>query len=88
VNHYRTALNVCHGKVWCCNGLRGFAAGINAKNWHVALMPFTLWPEVFAGVSRVLMASRCHSGRRLTVWSIGRTAIRIDVDMKTVVARR
>src|SRR5262249_50303446 len=51
-------------------------------------MTFTLWPEVFAGVGRVVVASRCHSRRRLTVWSVGGTTIWIDVDMKTVVARR
>src|SRR5262245_3354488 len=83
MDHY-----VGHGKVWCCNGLRGFAAGINGKHWHVTLMTLALWPEVFASVSRVVVASRCYPGRGLTVWSGTGTTIRIDVDMKTVVARR
>src|SRR5262245_32487410 len=25
VDHYRAALNVGHGKVWCCNSLRGYS---------------------------------------------------------------
>ena len=74
--------------MWCCNGLRSFAAGINGKHWHIALVTLTLWPEMFASVSRVVMASRRHASRWLAGWSIGGTAIRINVDMKTVVARR
>ena len=50
-------------------------------------MTFALWPEVFAGVGRIVMASRCQSGRRLTIWSAGGTTIWIDVDMKAVVTR-
>jgi hypothetical protein len=74
--------------MWCCNGLRSFAAGINGKHWHVALVTLTLWPEVLASVSRVVMASRCHPRRWLAIWSVGGTAIRIYVNMKTVIARR
>src|SRR6516165_8109961 len=87
VDHYRAAHNVGQRKVWRSNSLRGFAAGINGKYWHVALMTLALWPEVFAGVGRIVMASRCQSGRRLTIWSVGGTTIWIDVDMKAVVTR-
>ena len=88
VDHYRAALNVGHGEVWCCNGFRSFATGINGKYWHIALVTLTLWPEMFASVSRVVMASRRHASRWLAIWSVGGTAIRIYVNMKTVVARR
>ena len=65
VDHYRAALNVGHGKMWCCNRLRSFAAGINGKHWHIALVTLTLRPEVLASVSRVVMASRGHPSRWL-----------------------
>jgi hypothetical protein len=68
------------GNFWRSNSLRGFAAGINGK--------YALWPEVFASVGRIVMASRCQSGRRLTIWSVGGTTIWIDADMKAVKARR
>jgi hypothetical protein len=73
--------------MWCCNGLRSFAAGINGKHWHIALVTLTLWPEMFASICRVVMASCRHPSRWLAIWSVSGTAIRINVDMKTVVAR-
>ena len=88
VDHDRAAFNVAHGEVWCCNGLRSFTAGINGKHWHIALVALTLWPEMFASVSGVVMASRRHPSCWLAVRSAAGTAIRINVDMKTVVARR
>src|SRR5215467_2935319 len=88
VDHYRAALNVGHAEMWRRSGLRSFAAGIDGKYWHIALVTLALRPEMFAGVSRVVMSPRCHPSRWLAIWSVGGTAIRINVDMKTVVARR
>jgi hypothetical protein len=43
---------------------------------------------MFAGVSRVVVASCRHPSRWLAIWSVGGTTIRINVDVETVVARR
>src|SRR5215472_15531398 len=75
VDHYRAALDVSHGEMWCCYGHRSFAAGIDGKYWHIALVTPTLRPEMFASVSRVVMAPRRHPSRRLAIWSVGGTAI-------------
>src|SRR5262249_43416958 len=53
----------------------------------IALVTLTPWPQMLASVGRVVMAAGRHRSRWLAIWSVGGTAIRINVNMKTVVAR-
>ena len=88
MDHDRAASNVGKGEVWRYNDPSGSAAAIDAEHWHVALMTLPMWAAVFAAVGWVVMASRCHARGRLAVWSVASTTVRINVDMKSVVARR
>jgi hypothetical protein len=45
-------------------------------------------PEVLAGVRWIIMAASCDAGGWLAVWIVTRIAIRINVHMETMVARR
>jgi len=88
VDHNRAALNICHGEVRHRHSLRSLAAGIGGQHWHVALVALAVWSKMFAGVGRIVMATRCDAGCWLAVRSIAGTTIRIHVDMESVVARR
>ena len=88
MDHDRAALNIGNGEVWHYNDLPGSAAAIDGEHWHVALMTLPMRPKVFAGVGWVIMASRCHASGWLPVWSIAGSTIRINVNIKSVVARR
>jgi hypothetical protein len=45
-------------------------------------------PEVLAGLRRIVMTTSRVAGRWLTIWLVAGTAIRISVNMETVVASR
>lgn len=88
MDHDRAALNVGHLKVWRDDCSGGVAADIDPQHRKVAFVAFTMRSEVLAGVVRVIMPARCQACRRLAVRSGTRPAIRIDVNMKAMIARR
>ena len=49
-------------------------------------MALAQWPEVLAGIRWIVVAASRHAGRWLAVWPVTGTAIRINVNMETVVA--
>ena len=51
-------------------------------------MALAQWPEVLAGARWIIVAASRQAGRWLAVWLVTRTAIRINMNMETVVARR
>ena len=61
---------------------------IDGQRWQVPLMALTQWPEVLAGICWIVVAASCHAGRWLAIWPVSGTAIRINVNMETVVAWR
>ena len=61
---------------------------VNGQRWQVPLMTLAQRPEVLAGVRWIVMAASRHAGRWLAVWPVTGTAIWINVNMETVVARR
>ena len=61
---------------------------VDGQGWQVPLMALAQWPEVLAGVRRIVMAASRHAGRWLAVWRVTWNTIRINVHMETAVARR
>ena len=88
LDHKRVTLNVRNAEVWRDNHLSSSAAAIDAEHWDVALMTLSMWAKVFASVARVVMASRCQPSGWLAVWSVAGSTIGINVNMKSMVARR
>ena len=55
---------------------------------QVAFVALTVRPEMFAGTRRIKMSAGCQTRRRLAVRSGTGPAIRIDVNMKAMIAGR
>ena len=66
----------------------GVAAGIDTQRREVALWPCTVRSEVLAGPGRIIMSTGRQTCRRLAVRSGAGAAIRIDVNMKAMIAGR
>jgi hypothetical protein len=83
VDHDGMSLNVGHREVWCDDGFRGLAAGIDGHHRHIALVSLALRPEMLAGIGRIEMATGRQARCRLAVRPLTGTAIGIGVDVKT-----
>src|SRR5262245_58816791 len=86
MDHDRATLDVRHVKMRCDDSLRGLAACVDSQRWHVTFVTLAERSKVFARVGRVIMSARRKSGRRLAIWTGARAAIRIDVDVKSVIS--
>ena len=72
----------------CDHVLCSPSISVDGQRWQIPLMARAQWPEVLAGVRWIGVAASRHAGRWLAVWIVTGTAIRIYVNMETVVARR
>ena len=72
----------------CDHVLCSPSISVDGQRWQVPFMALAQWPEVLAGICWIVVGASCHGGRRLAVWGITGTAIRINVNMETVVAWR
>ena len=60
----------------------------NSQRREVAFVAFAARSEVFTGIGRIIMPAGCETCRWLSVRSGARSAIRIDVNMKAMIAGR
>ena len=72
----------------CDHVFCGPSISVDGQCRQVALMTLAEWPEVLAGLRWIVMAASRVAGRRLTVWLVTGTLIRIKVNMEAVVAWR
>src|SRR5262249_19038278 len=71
------------GRDHACGGV---AVGVDSRCWFAVFVLGGGRSGLFARVGRVIMSARRKSGRRLAIWTGARAAIRIDVDVKSVIS--
>jgi hypothetical protein len=82
------ALDIGHLEARCDNGLCGVAACVNGQHGKVAFVSVTVRPEVFGRSGGIVVATSRQTRRWLPIWPGAGTAIRIDMQVQTVIARR